>query len=571
MSTDKLKRAGVAVDLEQRLQEQLAKSDALRTQLEEAQGVLEAIRCGEIDALLVAGSAGAHVFTLEGAEHPYRVMVESMSQGAATLIADGTLAYANARLAALLGLSLERLLGQRFADFIAPPERERFAAARAAAASGHRADQFEIRVAGGASLPVLIALSPLGQSSRTCDPTPALCLLATDLTVSLRNSQLSLEVSKREAAEAELRLAVRQKDAFLAMLAHELRNPLAPIRHAGELLTRLLCNDPKAQGLLAMITRQTDHLTRLVDDLLDVARLAQSRIALRKEPLEISGLIDQAVETVQSIISEKGHELRIEKPGAPLYVHGDRARLTQSLSNVLHNAAKYTDAGGAITLVVTASGEHLELEVRDSGIGIPEQLLPHVFDPFVQSERTLDRAQGGLGIGLSIVKALVAMHDGTIKATSAGTDCGSTFTIRLPRIAPPEATKPPPRLASTVKRRVLIVDDNVDAADSLAMLLKIDGHEAEAAYSAASALEAVERLRPEIVLLDVGLPEVDGYEIARRLRASNPVPGIRLIALTGYGRDEDRERAREAGFDDHLLKPADMDALQRLLARERPT
>ena len=418
---------------------------------------------------------------------------------------------------------------------------------------------------------VLIALSPLGQSSRTCDPTPALCLLATDLTVSLRNSQLSLEVSKREAAEAELRLAVRQKDAFLAMLAHELRNPLAPIRHAGELLTRLLCNDPKAQGLLAMITRQTDHLTRLVDDLLDVARLAQSRIALRKEPLEISGLIDQAVETVQSIISEKGHELRIEKPGAPLYVYGDRARLTQSLSNVLHNAAKYTDAGGAITLVVTASGEHLELEVRDSGIGIPEQLLPHVFDPFVQSERTLDRAQGGLGIGLSIVRGLVAMHDGTVKVSSAGTNYGSTFTIRLPRIVPPEASKPTPRQASTVKRRVLIVDDNVDAADSLAMLLKIDGHEAEAAYSAASALEAVERLRPEIVLLDVGLPEVDGYEIARRLRASNPVPGIRLIALTGYGRDEDRERAREAGFDDHLLKPADMDALQRLLTRERPT
>jgi PAS domain S-box-containing protein len=571
MSADELPEAAAAVDLEQRLKAQLAESDALRTQLEEAKGLLEAIRSGEIDALLVAGSEGAHVFTLEGAEHPYRVMVESMREGAATLIADGTLAYANARLAALLGVSLERLLGHRFADFIAPPERERFAATCAAAASGHRADRFEIRIAGGGALPVLIALSPLGQPQRTSDPIPALCLLVTDLTESLRNSQLSLEVSRREAAEAELRLAVRQKDAFLAMLAHELRNPLAPIRHAGELLTRLLCSDPKAQGLLAMITRQTDHLTRLVDDLLDVARLAQSRIVLRKEPLEISGIIDQAVETVQSIISAREHVLRIEKPSEPLYVYGDRARLTQSLSNVLHNAAKYTDAGGAITLVVTASGEHLELAVRDTGIGISEQLLPHVFDLFVQSERPLDRAEGGLGIGLSIVKGLVAMHDGTVKATSAGAGCGSTFTIRLPRIVAPAASEPRPRLRSTGKRRVLIVDDNVDAADSLAMLLRLDGHEAEAAYSAASALEAVERWRPEVVLLDVGLPEIDGYEIARRLRASNPVSGIRLIALTGYGRDEDRERARAAGFDDHLLKPADMDALQRLLVRERPS
>jgi PAS domain S-box-containing protein len=570
MSTDKVEGVAVAVDLEQRLQAQLAESDALRTQLVEAQGVLEAIRCGEIDALLVAGSGGARVFTLEGAEHPYRVMVESMSEGAATLIADGTLAYANARLAGLLGLSLERLLGQRFADFIAPPERERFAAACAAAASGHRADQFEIRVANGASLPVLIALSPLGQSSRTSDPTPALCLVATDLTESRRNTQLSLEISRREAAESELRLAVRQKDAFLAMLAHELRNPLAPIRHAGELLRRLLGDDSRAQALLAMITRQADQLTRLVDDLLDVARIAQNRIVLRKEPLEIGSLIEQALETVQSIISEKGHELRIEKPAAPLYVHGDRVRLMQSLSNVLHNAAKYTEPGGAIALLVTASDEHLQFEVRDNGIGIPAHLLPHVFDLFVQSDRGLDRSEGGLGIGLSIVKGLIQMHGGTIEAASDGASYGATFTLRLPRITPPETSQQLPRPASALKRRVLVVDDNVDAADSLAMLLKLDGHEAEAAYSALTALEAVERLRPEIVLLDVGLPQIDGYQIARQLRASNCVPGIRLIALTGYGREEDRERARAAGFDDHLLKPADMDALQRLLTGEDP-
>jgi CheY-like chemotaxis protein len=360
-------------------------------------------------------------------------------------------------------------------------------------------------------------------------------------------------------------------NAFLAMLAHELRNPLAPIRHASELLTHMLARDSKAQRLLAMIMRQTDQLTRLVDDLLDVARIAQNRIVLRKAPLEIGGLIDQAVETVQSIITEKEHELRIEKPASPIYVHGDRARLAQSLSNVLHNAAKYTEAGGAITLRVAASAEQVELEVRDSGIGIPEQLLPHVFEPFVQSERAIDRAEGGLGIGLSIVKGLIEMHGGTVRAASEGTGCGSTFRIRLPRISLPEAVEQPPGPRPGVKRRVLIVDDNVDAADSLAMLLRVDGHEAETAYSASSALEAIETLRPEIVLLDVGLPQMDGYEIARRLRANNTVPGIRLIALTGYGRAEDRERARLAGFDGHLLKPADMQALQQFLTLEGPS
>ena len=498
-------------------------------------------------------------------------MVESMSEGAATLVADGTLAYANARLAALLDVPLERLLGQRFADFIAPPERGRFTAACTAARSEQRVGEFAVQSAGGATLPALIALSPLPQSPRAREPLPALCLVATDLTEAQRNAALALAITKREAAEAELRLAVRQKDAFLAMLAHELRNPLAPIRHAGELLSRTVGPDPKAQGLLAIIARQTDQLTRLIDDLLDVARIAQNRIRLRPQPLEISCLIDQAVETVQPIINEKKHQLRVDKPTLPLYVHGDRARLAQSLSNLLHNAAKYTDPGGTIRLIATASDDHLELEVRDTGIGIADYLLPHVFDLFVQSERTLDRAQGGLGIGLSIVKGLIEMHGGTVKAASAGAQRGSTFTVRLPRIAPPEVARPVQRPAPGIKRRVLIVDDNVDAADSLAMLLRSDGHEAETAYTANTALEAVERVRPEIVLLDVGLPQTDGYEIARQLRASNKVPGMRLVALTGYGREEDRERARAAGFDDHLLKPADMAALQELLGRGTPS
>jgi len=567
MSTTTHKATTVADDLEQRLRAQQSECVALRAELEEARAVLEAIRRGEVDALLVAGPEGSRVFTLEGAEHPYRIMVESMSDGAATLVADGTLAYANARLAALLGIPLERLLGQRFMDFIAPPERERFELACAAARSEQRVEEFEIHVAEGIQWPARIALSPLRRSPHLPEATPGLCLVVTDLTETQRNSELALAISKRETAEAELRLAVQQKDAFLAMLAHELRNPLSPIRHAGELLLRLVGSDSKAQSLLAIITRQTDQLIRLVDDLLDVARIAQSRIVLRKEPLEIGSVIDQAVETVQPIISEKEHQLRLTRPATPFFVNGDRARLVQSLSNLLHNAAKYTDPGGLITVLVSASDEQLELQVRDTGIGVSEFLLPHVFDLFVQSERTLDRAQGGLGIGLSIVRGLIEMHGGTVRATSAGAGCGSTFTIRLPRITPPpEVLRQQARSGSAVKRRVLVVDDNVDAADSLAMLLKSDGHEAETAYSADMALEAVERLRPEIVLLDVGLPQIDGYEIARHLRANNTVPGMRLIALTGYGRKEDRERARAAGFDEHLLKPANVDALRQLLA-----
>lgn len=566
MSTQELSKKSPAGDSEARLRAREAECAALRAELREATDVVEAIRQGEVDALLVSGPEGPQVYTLKGAEQPYRLMVESMSEGAAALVGDGTLAYANARLAVLLGAPLERLLGQRFADYVSLPERARFEAVCAAAHSAQRAAEFEIQTATGATVPARIALSPLLHSAPSPGLPPALCLVVTDLTESQRNTELTIEVSRREAAEGELRLAVQQKDAFLAMLAHELRNPLSPIRHASELLTRVVGDQPQAQGLLAMITRQADQLTRLVDDLLDVARISQNRILLKREPLEIRCLIEQAVETVQAVITEKNHRLLIDKPPEALYVHGDRARLTQSLGNLLHNAAKYTDSGGTISLTVTASDEYIELQVSDSGIGIADYLLPRVFDPFVQSEQTLDRADGGLGIGLSIVKGLIEMHGGSVAATSAGAYRGSTFTIRLPRGAPPAAAlQRPTRGDAALKRRVLIVDDNVDAADSLALLLQSDGHEAETAYSAAKALEAIERLRPEIVLLDVGLPRIDGYEIARYLRASNPVPGMRLIALTGYGQKQDRERARAAGFDDHLLKPADMAALQRLL------
>jgi len=315
-----------------------------------------------------------------------------------------------------------------------------------------------------------------------------------------------------------------------------------------------------------MITRQTDHLARLVDDLLDVSRIAQNRIELRKETIEIGVIIDHAVETVQPIMREKAHKLRVNRPVEPLHVFADRARLAQSLSNLLHNAAKYTDAGGSITLMIRASETHIDFEVHDNGSGIASELLPHVFELFVQSERTIDRAQGGLGIGLSLVKGLIEMHGGTITAASEGPQRGSTFTVRLPRSAPPELVNRPDDELSVPSRSVLIVDDNVDAADSLAELLKCRGHDVETAYSASAALESLERRCPEFVLLDIGLPKIDGYQLAGRMRAELRMQSTRLIAVTGYGQAEDRQRAHEAGFNDHLVKPVDLAALDRVLA-----
>jgi CheY-like chemotaxis protein/two-component sensor histidine kinase len=354
------------------------------------------------------------------------------------------------------------------------------------------------------------------------------------------------------------------------MLAHELRNPLAPIRNAAVLLTREIGADPRLGTLTAMITRQSQHLTRLLDDLLDVSRIARGRIVLRSEPLEIGEIIAPAIEMVQPLMNEKCQKLRVERPGQPLHVHGDRARLIQCLCNLLNNAAKYSAARGEIVLVVAEAPEGVAIEVRDDGAGISPEQLPQIFELFVQGERSLDRSQGGLGIGLSIVKRLVEMHQGTVSAESEGIGRGSTFSIRLPRMAAPEKGAADCVAPSAPKRRILVVDDNSDVADSLAMLLRLDGHEVEVAYSALGTFEAVQRMRPEAVFLDIGLPQMDGYEIARRLRADPAAKRVHLIALTGYGQEHDRELSREAGFGAHLVKPADIEAVNQILASLPP-
>jgi signal transduction histidine kinase/DNA-binding response OmpR family regulator len=360
----------------------------------------------------------------------------------------------------------------------------------------------------------------------------------------------------------------RRKSEFLAMLGHELRNPLAPIRSAVEVLRRQGLDHPGLRTARDMIDRQVQLMVRLVDDLLDVARITRGKIQLRKEPVEMAAVAARAVETSRPLIDERRHALTVSVPDEPLWVAGDAARLAQVIANLLNNAAKYTEPGGRIELAVGRDGDCAVVRVRDTGVGLPPETLSSVFDLFTQVDRSLDRAQGGLGIGLTLVRRLVELHGGRVEAHSAGAGQGSEFIVTLPCLtdAPQPAAEPPPaRVEAGGPRRVLVVDDNVDGAESLATLLKLLGHEVHVAHDGPAALRATADVRPEVVFLDIGLPGMDGYEVARRLRRPGRNEAL-LVALTGYGQDEDRRRSREAGFDHHLVKPVDPAVLEELLA-----
>ena len=377
----------------------------------------------------------------------------------------------------------------------------------------------------------------------------------------------AIDITSRKRVEEALSDADRRKDEFLAMLAHELRNPLAPIGNASELLSRTLENDARAQTAVGVIKRQVVQMTRLVDDLLDVSRITQGRIQLKKQPVDLASVIAQTLETVEPQLREKRHKLSTTAFSyEPLFVMGDFARLMQCVGNILMNAIKYTEPCGEILVRTRGDEANACIEISDTGTGIAPDLLPRVFDLFVQSERTLDRAQGGLGIGLAVVRRLIEMHDGEVCARSAGVGLGSTFEIRLPRIARPVNAAAAAVSFKSVPRRVLVVDDNADAANSLSTLLMYQGHHTQVAYSAKQALTCVEAFRPDVGLLDIGLPEMNGYELAKQLRAISRLNGMRLIALTGYGQAEDLQRSRGAGFDAHLVKPVDLAKLERALA-----
>ncbi|MBX9605849.1 MAG: response regulator [Gammaproteobacteria bacterium] len=362
--------------------------------------------------------------------------------------------------------------------------------------------------------------------------------------------------TRTHRAELALQAANRRKDEFLAMLAHELRNPLAPIRNASEILVKMLPEDERVQKVLQIVRRQVGQMTRLVDDLLDVSRITEGRIELHCESLSLAQVVAQAIESVEPLIEEKGHAVIVSAAYDPIFVNGDMARLVQSLANVIANAAKYTDPGGEIHVETRMVGERALIAVSDNGIGIAADMLTSIFDLFVQGRRTIDRSQGGLGIGLAVVERLVQMHGGGVRAQSAGHGRGARFEIDLPVVPAPHVAGETPLPARTSARRILVVDDNHDAADMLADLLRISGHETLAVYSAPEALERVQTFSPEVVLLDIGLPVIDGYELAGRLRRARG--SLRIVAVTGYGQEADVRRARAAGFDEHLVKPVDL-------------
>ena len=368
----------------------------------------------------------------------------------------------------------------------------------------------------------------------------------------------------------ELRDADRRKDEFLATLAHELRNPLAPIRNALQLLRMPGASAAVADDARQMMERQLQQMVRLVDDLLDVSRITRNRLELRRERIEFAAVIQNAVETSRPLIDQGRHTLTVHLPPEAVYLDGDAVRLAQVFSNLLNNSAKYTEPGGKISLTAAVDDGQVAVRVADTGIGIPAESLPQVFEMFSQVERNLNRAQGGLGIGLTLVRRLVEMHGGSVEAHSAGPGQGSEFVVRLPTVAPAteEAAprnEPAPAAEPAASSRVLVVDDNLDAAKSLAALLKMQGHEVRVAHDGRSALEVAAGFLPQFVLLDIGMPGMDGYEVARRLRTIPDLQRARLAALTGWGQPEDRRRSAEAGFDFHLVKPVEPQRLQELL------
>ena len=465
-------------------------------------------------------------------------------------------------------------MGVAFSDFIALDAQIYYESLLHQGCDGFSQGECNVQNSDGGLVPVFLTLNALPP-----DCGAAVGVLVTDLTTQRHHEKLN-------AALEALKDSDRHKNEFLAILAHELRNPLAPIRNAVQIL-RLTANrglpSPENETIKStseMMERQVGQMVRLVDDLLDVSRIGRGTIELRTERVELASSIRYAVEASSSLYKSMDHELTVSLPSRPLYLKADPTRLAQIVGNLLINACKFTDKGGRMSLVVECSprpGLHREdynevvIRLRDNGIGIAADQLPRIFDMFTQVDTTLARSVSGLGIGLTLVKSLVEMHGGSIEAESPGPGGGSTFTVRLP-LAGRDAESPAIPKGDAVEpqrsaRRILIVDDNVDGAESLAMLLDFSGYEVRTAHSGLEAIAAAREFHPEVVFLDIGLPGMNGYEVAQHFRQERGFDGIVLIALTGWGSAEDKRRSREAGFDFHLTKPVDTNSLEDVLAR----
>ncbi|HET6975161.1 MAG TPA: ATP-binding protein [Pyrinomonadaceae bacterium] len=383
-----------------------------------------------------------------------------------------------------------------------------------------------------------------------------------------------IDIDDQKRSEEELRTTDRRKDTFLAVLAHELRNPLAPMRNSLELLKRSEANPAISQHARATMERQLSHMVRLVDDLLDLSRINRDKLELQKQPVVLSEVVSQAVETVRPMILEARHELSIDLPPEPLQLNADTVRLSQAFSNLLNNACKYTDPGGRISLKAVRENGQIVVSVRDNGMGIPTDLSPKIFDMFTQANHTIERQHGGLGIGLALVKRLVEMHEGEVSAGANPDGKGSEFLVKLPLLAIPnmnEAANPYSTSPNSSEQplRILVVDDNRDSAETLSMLLELMGNELSVAYDGEQAVAMANEIKPDVILLDIGLPKLNGHEVAREIRKESWGQKPILIAITGWGQTEDKELSRESGFDHHLVKPVDHDQLLKLIEKRK--
>lgn len=530
----------------------LVNLEALEARLSEAEETLRAIRAGEIDALIVQGPVGERVYTLRNADYPYRTLVEQMQDGAAILTPNGDILYCNHGFARLVSTPLQDVIGGPVGRYFAGDARWLVDTLLAAGCGKRRT---RLLAADGRTVDVLLSMT-----STATDEVDRRSLIVTDLT-ELADAQIGRERAQQQS---------HAKDEFMAMLAHELRNPLSAISAALEVLQASGGNKEGAsERARTIIARQTRNLARLVDDLLEVARVITGKVTLALAPLELADAVHRCIVQLEQRTEDRRIELEID--GGPHWIHGDPVRIEQIITNVLSNAIKYSGTSGVIRVQVAAEDGETVVSVADDGLGIAPDLLPQIFEPFVQGERTLDRSQGGLGVGLTLVRRLVEMHNGSVSAFSEGPGQGSKFTIRLPSIAPPRPEMlPPAAQPKPVPRRVLLIEDNRDARETFRMMLELAGHQVLEAEEGRRGLELLKTELPDIAVIDVGLPGLDGYQIASSFRKEPTSNQVMLVALTGYGTPEARERSRAAGFDHHLIKPIDPDALRDLMVGKLP-
>ncbi len=501
------------------------------------------------------GRTGESVCRSEGSEESFRLLVESVRDYAIFMLTpEGNVASWNAGAERMKGYKSSEIVGRHFSVFYPPDVAARGRPAwglRAALEHGRVEDEgWRLRKDGTRFWANVVIAALRGTGGEL-----------------VGFAKVTRDMTERRKIEA-LEEASRQKDQFVAVLAHELRNPLAPIRSALHVLERPGPAPGSAARALEIAQRQVRHMARLLDDLLDVARLSQGKMSLRRDRVDAASIARAAVESLQPLFREREHEIEVETPSEPVWIHADPARIEQVLTNLLGNAAKYTDPGGRIRVGVRCEGREAVIRVLDTGIGIDPVMLPRIFDLFVQAERRMDRAAGGMGIGLTLARKLVQAHGGTIDAFSAGVGMGSEFVVRLPAMeAASPAPAPWPETAPIpVKERllrILVVDDNADAADGLALILEMSGDQVRVAYDGEAALEVAGQFRPDVVLLDIGMPGLDGCEVARRLRQAPETGEAFLIAMTGWGQPQDKRRSAQAGFHLHLVKPVEPADLER--------